>query len=399
LKAITYILRDDKNNSDVFYSGLSKYTGEVIEEAERSCFNHITAYRDFLEKNKAENLRTNEEYLFEFLAIGVLWTKYSYSAGGLSYPVFRLLSFLYNLRQRKRSIKKYVDYVRGLLATIFLYKPSDNNKPAASPFVTNFKKLMNWLYATGEFKEEVKRLELWNSYFDAAGEQKAMLLLIDAIKFARWFEYTSEEALGQYTRYVDVYLNTGLKKHKWKEDIIFCARSRVEYHLNMVGSEIMNAAFEKNFSDTKEKAVLIPACMKLLPDKERNLQGEYCKAERRGLDYICTNCSPACRVHQLNKMGEKEKFKVYIIPHSSDFSLWLREHGVNSNIGTVGVACINNLISGGLELKSLDIPAQCVFLDHCGCKNHWHKTGFPTDINFKRLGSVLKSKEETGSFV
>jgi len=398
LKAITYTLRNDKNNSDVFYSELGFFTSEVIKEAERSCLNYVVSFREYLRTNKTEKIRTDEEYLFEFLTIGVLWLKYSNAAGDLKYPSYRLLAYLYNLRQKNKAVKKYVDFVRGILSTAFLYRKNKGETPAAPSF-KNYIKLLNWMQASGEFKEEVKRLELWKMYFKNAGEEKTKLFIIEAKRFARWFEYEAEEALGDYTRYLDVYLNTGLKKHRWKEDIIFCARTEVEYHLNMVGSEIMNRAFKQNFNDTKEKAVLIPACMRLLPDRERNLPGDYCKAERKGLDYTCTNCSAGCRVYQLNKLGEKENFKVYIVPHSSDFSGWLHEHGVNSNIGTVGVACINNLISGGLELKSLDIPAQCVFLDYCGCKNHWHKAGFPTDINFKRLNSVLKTEDEIPSFV
>jgi hypothetical protein len=359
---------------------------------------YVVSFREYLEQNKTENIRTDEEYLFEFLTIGILWLKYSNASRELKYPSYKLLVFLYELRQKNIGIKKYVDFVRGILSTFLLYRKNAGIMPSA-PSYKNYKKLLNWMHATGEFKEEVKRLELWKLYFESAGEDKTKLFIIEAKRFARWFEYEAEEALGEYTRYLDVYLNTGLKKHRWKEDIIFCARTEAEYHLNMVGAEIMNRAYKKSFDSSEEKAVLIPACMRLLPDKGRHVQGDYCKAERRGLDYICTNCSAGCRVHQLNKLGEKENFKVYIIPHSSDFSAWLREHGLNSNIGTVGVACINNLISGGLELKSLDIPAQCVFLDYCGCKNHWHKAGFPTDINFKRLNSVLKAEDEIPSFV
>ncbi|WP_278244952.1 hypothetical protein [[Clostridium] dakarense] len=44
-----------------------------------------------------------------------------------------------------------------------------------------------------------------------------------------------------------------------------------------------------------------------------------------------------------------------------------------------------NLISGGLKAKSLGYIPQCVVLDYCGCKSHWHTDGITTDINIKRL--------------
>jgi len=49
------------------------------------------------------------------------------------------------------------------------------------------------------------------------------------------------------------------------------------------------------------------------------------------------------------------------------------------------VACPLHLISGGLELRKLNIAAQCVFLDYCGCKNHWHQDGIMTDMNSRQL--------------
>ena len=169
MKAITYTLRNDKNNSDVFYSELGFFTSEVIKEAERSCLNYVVSFREYLRTNKTEKIRTDEEYLFEFLTIGVLWLKYSNAAGDLKYPSYRLLAYLYNLRQKNKAVKKYVDFVRGILSTAFLYRKNKGETPAAPSF-KNYIKLLNWMQASGEFKEEVKRLELWKMYFKNAGE-------------------------------------------------------------------------------------------------------------------------------------------------------------------------------------------------------------------------------------
>jgi hypothetical protein len=55
----------------------------------------------------------------------------------------------------------------------------------------------------------------------------------------------------------------------------------------------------------------------------------------------------------------------------------------------VGVACVLNLLTGGYEMKRLNIQSQCVFLDYCSCKNHWDKKGVPTSMNINRLKQIL----------
>jgi Uncharacterized conserved protein len=90
-------------------------------------------------------------------------------------------------------------------------------------------------------------------------------------------------------------------------------------------------------------------------------------------------------------LGRKYDFEVTIVPHESTISSREKEAGLlEKDIGAVGVACVLNLISGGLMLKGLGIPAQCVILDYCGCKNHWHDQGIPTDINMEQLKQMVK---------
>ena len=62
----------------------------------------------------------------------------------------------------------------------------------------------------------------------------------------------------------------------------------------------------------------------------------------------------------------------------------------------MGIACVSHLISGGWKAKSLGMPPQCVLLDYCGCRKHWHERGIPTDINFGRLLEIL-GIENSGS--
>ncbi|HEY1406364.1 MAG TPA: DUF116 domain-containing protein, partial [Spirochaetota bacterium] len=81
---------------------------------------------------------------------------------------------------------------------------------------------------------------------------------------------------------------------------------------------------------------------------------------------------------------------IYLIPHSSDFSRFLIKWKNNQETGLVGVACVLNLLTGGYEMKRLGIVSQCVFLDFSGCRKHWDREGFPTELNINRLITILR---------
>ncbi|MBK7029286.1 MAG: DUF116 domain-containing protein [Bacteroidales bacterium] len=78
----------------------------------------------------------------------------------------------------------------------------------------------------------------------------------------------------------------------------------------------------------------------------------------------------------------------YIIPHSSDFTRFLEKWQNQPDTSLIGVACILNLLTGGYEMKNLNISSQCIFLDYCGCKKHWNEEGIPTDLNINQLKKV-----------
>ncbi|MGE5354228.1 MAG: DUF116 domain-containing protein [Syntrophothermus sp.] len=383
MKTITYSLRNNEENSDKYYSDIERFTDSILLEADRQFLPVIKSYMKYLENNRIEKLRSVNEYMYEFLSLGVYWRTYGSEAQKLNPLMGHLLVSLYSLRRKYRPLKKYIDAVRGVLSTFFLVK---ENNSQTEVDLSKLKKLLLWLEATGEFKEEVKRFKIWKEYFDSSEEDIISYLKENAV-FADWFELKSEIMLGGYTGNVKTFQQEELDEHKWTEDFIFCRRKKVEYHLGMFGAEIMNRAFRSDFRKTSGKAVLLPACMRLHDD-------EKCKAKKKSLDLICTACSKNCRINQYSRLGKKYGFEVHIIPHSSDFTSWLKTFGMNRNVGVVGVACILNLITGGLEMKELDIAAQCVLLDYCGCKNHWDKEGIETDINAGELLRMLEIETE-----
>lgn len=372
---ITYSLCKYEDNSYKYYDDVSVFTDEVIIEICDSTDMWVKDFKNFIEKNNIEILRTNAEYSLELLILGVLWRTYINKAIKLKEIPKDILIKLSKLRE-KNNIKKFSDFFRGIIGTLFLSKENDKSVDFT---ISNLIKLINWLSATGEFKQEVKRLKIWETYLSNKSEKEIYDIILASVNLGQWFEIKSEEALGIYTENVDKFHSSNYKIHKWKEDYIYTGRKRVEYHLNMVGAEIMNRAYRVEFLKMKEKKLFLPACMRLNTDNN-------CKAIRTNEGYLCTNCSKSCKVNQYSNLGRKNNFKVSIIPHESSM---FTKTKTEKKIGIIGVACVLNLISGGLKAKDLGFVPQCVLLDYCGCKNHWHKDGIVTDINIDMLLSIV----------
>ena len=380
---ITYSLRDSRNLSDIFYQELSTFTDEVLAEMDNLTRAAVDGYVSYLQKEKSLKIRSDEEHAFELLVLGTYWQVYSGDAEGLNEIPQQLLSDLAKLRRKGGSLKPGIDFIRGVMSTIFLSPDLYDNMYKLDVSLRHLEKLLDWLEATGEFSQEVVRLRRWEAYLKTLPGKEAEDVLATAITLAAWFESRSAEMLGKYTVNVDRYLNEIRPEHYWREDVIFCGRRRVEYHLNMVGAEIMNRAYRKAFNETTEKAVILPACMCLLPPSS-------CKARRDESGLHCVGCTAECSVNSIGKLGREHGFSVLVVSHESSISA---DKGnalfLSRNTGVVGVSCVLNLISGGWLLDGVGVPAQCVFLDYCGCKNHWSREGMPTEINMEQLKKIL----------
>lgn len=69
-------------------------------------------------------------------------------------------------------------------------------------------------------------------------------------------------AVAPYYRTVTAFVQQQTPFYRWREDRFSCLRSRVEYHLNMVGAEILNRAFRDEFLTAERTTVLLPGCMR-----------------------------------------------------------------------------------------------------------------------------------------
>ncbi|WP_432408394.1 DUF116 domain-containing protein [Wukongibacter sp. M2B1] len=380
---ITYSLKSCDCTSDKYYRTVGTFTNEVLFKINQSTEGLISDFQSFILKNNYEDLRSKNEYVFELLLLGVLWRNYIKKAIILGEVPKAFLIRLMNLREKSKIFKVAVDYIKGFSGKVWLLK-ENNEINDCDRTIENMKKLLDWLAASGEFNQEVKRLKQWYDYLSNRSLEEVSNVISMVLDLAEWFDFHSEKALGCFTRNVNKFLEENYHKHKWKEDNVYCGRKRIEYHLNMVGAEIMNRAFREDFLKTEEKRLLLPICMRFHCNSD-------CKAERSTEGYLCTGCTNHCNVNYLTQMGRKYGIKVFIIPHES--AAFTKGKIEKNKIGIIGVACVLNLASGGWKAKELGFVPQCVLLDYCGCKNHWSDSDEATEINISKLMDILQISE------
>jgi len=382
---VTYSLRNGRNHSTHYYEEIATFTDIFLAEADAQIHALIDAFQAFRQQTHAEEPNTCAENAFELLTLGILWSIYASEAVGKSKTFQNLLIKLVKLRKQHTSLKPGIDFLRGLINFFFMRSKKRRSQTAPQPTVANLDQLLHWMTATGDFKEEVKRLQMWREFLSAQSAQDEKIFWAQVLSFADWFESRSMTALGDYTPQVEQFLTeTYADNYRRREDAVLCGRQRVEYHMNMVGTEILNRAFREDFLQTKRKLVLVPPCMKARQDGR-------CEATETPMGEKCNACEPGCRVHQVTQLGKKQGFTVRIIPHELNvFSNGKMALGQDETLGIVGVSCPLTNVTGGWETKRLGVPAQGVLLDYCGCNWHWHLAGgIPTDINFKQLQRVI----------
>jgi len=379
METITYNLKPENNNSS-FYNELSGFTDTILNNLSTFTVKKVNRFIHFVKKKKKkEAIGSFNDYYLEYLTMGVLLNKYDNRALATSKVLSGIIKWLYNNRSKNQNLKPHIDKARGILATLFLTRQKRGREISN---LKNFQRFINWLEASGEFPEEVIRLKAWQIFFTSLSRLDVADYIKSSKEIAMDFEKQAKARLGSYTKRVASFRKEELPEHRFKENYFFCGRYEVEYHLNMVGAEILNRSLQREFSHTTSKVLLLPTCM----SKPANGQ---CKANYSGLKISCTGCTHNCNINRRRIEYAKKDIEVALIPHSSGFSKFLEYWKNQHETGLIGVACVLNLLKGGYEMKKLNIPSQCVFLDYCGCKKHWHKDGIPTDFNINRLNTLI----------
>jgi hypothetical protein len=382
MEPVTYSLRPETINSEKYYGDIRSFTDAVLREASDSLLPIAEEFKDYIRTFHLERIRRTEEYILELLSFGILWHSYAYKALSVRFAPFITMTRMSEWRKKHQRVKPFIDLLKGIFTTLFLLPKNSLKTGLFVPSLEQIDHVCKWFEATGEFREQALRFIRWRAFWGTKTREELFRIFNVIEAFTRWFDESSKEAIGKYTKGVESFLENADENYRWREDRIQCSRTRLEYHLNMVGAELMNRAFRPEFLETRERFVLVPGCM-------RGKSKDECKARKVNEGLICGGCLPQCRVNQLREMGNKHNFKVYIIPHASDLSLWSPHEG-NGKRGVIASACVTTLVEGGWELKRYDVPAQCVLLDYSGCKKHWCRQNneIPTMFNVRELRRI-----------
>lgn len=371
-----YALCGDHENPDQYYTDLEAFAEKTIIKLSEY-LGRVT--EEFMSHNALTSLNfpaSREEYLFEALLIGSFWNIYGGYASATHDSTLDIMKQLAGLRRVKGITGITADKTRGLLG-IKLMKSPEHRDDFLIPGVKGFMKLIQWMEATGEFQREALRFREWLAFFKHQDETYTFISICLMKNAAKRFSVESESVMGAYTSGVNSFNRQFHEKYQLREDAISVLRDRSEYHLGMLGAYIINKSTREDFLKTKEKVLLVPCCMKNSPQSG-------CRSIKDKNGEICAGCNTGCRINLLRQLGEKHKFDVRILSHSSDLSVWAAHPGEEQQVGVVGVACLTTLLSGGFELKKHGIAAQCIALDHSGCR-HWKDNPESTSLNINEL--------------
>jgi len=364
-----YCLKAGTLNSDNFYQNLDKLTDYIIAVGSDDLRDLIFRLKPYYVKEEKDT-----GILLDILIFGILWDEYS------NFRVRRLtlksgvIRFLFRLRKYKK-IKNFVDTIRGKLTGYWLTQAPENKYSNTDEQLRAFRK---YLLAICEFEEEIERIDRFCMFLLSVTHENAGYYIERTQSFTRSFKTDARLILGKYTQSVEGFLKNHKPGYKGREDYFFCGRSEPEYFLNMAGAAIMNKDLRDEFDQAPDKVVLLPTCM---------AGSTACKAITMNGGMECRHCTPGCHISVITREAEKEGIRAMLIRHSSDFSEFLKPWANQKQTALIGVACVLNLLKGGFEMKRLNIPSQCVFLDYCGCKKHW-QTGMATNINIGRLLTI-----------
>lgn len=385
-RVITYSLRADGHDSTNYYQAIASFTDEWLESAQNEVGDLLADFHAFCQR-AGFPMRSDAEYAFELLVLGVLLREHGTDAASLPDWLANTQKILLRAQDQWLGLEGMIKVWRGWLG--WLGKKLETGRKGYG----DVSRLLMWLRANGN-STQADRLSQWQDYFDTLDHRAAWDKIIRSLALAEAFAEDSQRALGTYTERVEHFLSEVAPTYLGRYDFELVSRSRMEYHLGMLGTEILNRVYRERFLAAGRKIVIVPPCMRAQPE-------EKCKAKSTPFGALCQACTPTCRVHQITKLGEKRRkelpeagFDVFIIPDE------LRVFGSGTgagNVGVVGVSCVLTNWSGGWDADALGLPAQGVLLDYVGCSYHWDERGIPTDTNLNKLVEIASPLTIAGS--
>jgi hypothetical protein len=378
--APTYDLRPDAATADEYYRDITELVDHVLDAGEP--LRGLTeGYVRYLLQQGRECDRSHEELLLELLMLGVLWIARGREAILLTAHEHSLVTELVRERRLGRTTRR--DNSANQLLNFDV--PLELN--SVVPSVSDLQKLNDWLLASGEYDEEVSRFNEWLSFL---GELKphVRVSLNRILAFANDFECHAECALGRYTTRVNAFLIEQLPQRRQREDAIQCSRRRVEYHLNLLGAELLNRAWRSDFLGCQEQMVVLSGCLRQ--------KGDSCRALRHDRTLRCCHCTKDCVVSMASHLAERHGKRALAVIHGSDYFRFLDQATPRRKAtGIVGVACAPGILGAGLRAKARGFAAQCVVLHRSGCA-HWCNEEHTTSFDVGELERILIGGDRLG---
>jgi hypothetical protein len=344
----------------------------------------IDDYASYVRVELREADRSPGEYALDLLVLGLALGRYLGAAEKTASWAVALARELYWYRRESPWSKPLADLGRAALGRFFLAAKIGCKPDSKLHSIDRLARLIDWLQATGEFDQMVRRLNNWRSFLTTLSSEDAQRWMKISVDLFDWFEAESASSLSAYTAGVGEFLSTVHAHRGIREDQVFCGRKPVEYHLAMVATEIMNRGLRERFEQMPKKVVLVPACM-------RGKIASACRARVFGADITCAGCDPDCAINRITRRMRDLGATVYLVPHSTGFSRWLERWQREPETGVVAAACLLNILSGGYEMRARRIASQCVPLDYPGCQKHWRQERLPTGLNEERLVRIVTS--------
>jgi hypothetical protein len=164
-----------------------------------------------------------------------------------------------------------------------------------------------------------------------------------------------------------------IKKFKIQEATGLNLSDAVTLLEDLIDVQARNLMERERFIQTKKRALLLPHC-------SRKFMDSRCKAtfDPALPSYICAHCSPDCQAGKAELLAKQKGYDVYILPGGSCIPKILN---ANHYEGIIGVACGEEVKTGGETLKAMNISGQTVPLIKNGCAN--------TAFNIENLSRIL----------
>lgn len=385
MNAPTYSLRPMSSKREAYLEVVRQLTDWVIE-AGVVLRPVVDAYAEYVELNGREQRRSHPEYLLEALLLGVLWR--ARGADALQPNLVRGGLVAELVRERRSKLAPRCD---GSSAELVAFGQRAK-RGRIDPTLHEVAGLLDWMWATREYDGEHERLDGWSGFLSTTSAATNREILRLVIAFAVRFEAAAQRYLAPFTEGVDAFLEQRDTPLWSSDDAVRCSRKRVEYHLNMVGAELLNRAWRYGFLSRRHHVVIMPACARLQDEST-------CRAKRDDFTASCSHCAVGCAVSAVTRVAERMGAQVLFVTHGSKFTQYLDALTPKADeIGIVGIACASDLLGSGWRARAKGFMAQCVLLNESGC-DHWRSAPAPTSCDLSELVRVLDRGVESSACV